>query len=101
MEASMPGLNITRSAKIAVTAAAGLMLLSGVSLAQSGHYPVYQGGAYGIEQGQARATYRYGQLSPSDNYYSSHVCVNGFRWITRNINKDAHPSENAIPVPCH
>lgn len=97
----MPGLNNSRSARIAAAAVAGLMLLSGVSFAQNGHYPVYQGGAYGIEHGQTRAQYPYDQFSPSDNYYSSHVCVNGYRWITRNIDKDAHPSENAIPVPCH
>jgi hypothetical protein len=101
METSMPGLRLS-PAKLAVAAAAGLMLLSGASYAQSGYgQQLYHTGAYGLHHSQTRAQYPYQGFSPTDNFSSSHICVNGYRWMTRNIDPNASPAQNAIPVPCN
>lgn len=36
-----------------------------------------------------------------EDYSSSHVCINGYRWITRNVeHSNASAADDAIPVRC-
>ena len=36
-----------------------------------------------------------------EDYRSSHVCINGYRWMTRNVeHSNASAADDAIPVRC-
>lgn len=36
-----------------------------------------------------------------EDYLSSHVCINGFRWMTRNLEHgNASAADNSVPVRC-
>lgn len=92
-------------ARLAFAAVAGVLLLSSASYANS-YQQVFPGGAYSAPPSHARAYYgsgsgfsSYPSSTPSD-YVSSHVCINGYRWITRELDRWDNPAQNAIPVRC-
>lgn len=36
-----------------------------------------------------------------EDYSSSHVCINGFRWMTRNVeHSNASAADDSVPVRC-
>ena len=35
-----------------------------------------------------------------EDFSSSHVCINGYRWITRDTDPNASAAQNAYPVRC-
>lgn len=34
------------------------------------------------------------------DYRSSHICINGYRWITRQLDTWEDPARHAVPVRC-
>jgi hypothetical protein len=47
----------------------------------------------------SRSRAYYGIGIPND-YSSSHVCIGGYRWITRELDASHTPEQTAIPVRC-
>lgn len=93
----MPGPGLPVSSK-AVLAIALVLFAPASSLAQSR----YERQIYGD-----RSTFR----TPlevwlsgegwDEDYRSSHVCINGYRWMTRNVeHSNASAADDAIPVRC-
>jgi hypothetical protein len=97
----MLALRLSSPAKFAIAAVAGVLLLSSGSSAQNRYEEIFPGGATGVAHSQARAHYStYPTSTPSD-FVSSHVCINGYRWITRDLDRGwESPAQNAIPVRC-
>lgn len=94
---------LSSTTKVVTAAVAGLLLLSTASHANS-YDQLFPGGAYGMSNSDARAHYSSrsssGFTTPND-FVSSHVCVNGYRWITRDFERGwGSPAEDAIPVRC-
>ena len=85
--------------KIAVAAIAGLMFASGAAFAQNHFERSSLGESYNA-RAQEREFFGYSSFSTPDDFVSSHVCVNGYRYITRNISSYDTPAQNAIPVRC-
>ena len=91
--------------RVAGAAIAGLLLLSSASYANS-YEQLFPGEGYSAPQSHARAYYGSGRYSsypgstPQD-FVSSHVCINGYRWITRQQDRWDDPAENAVPVRCN
>ena len=90
--------------RLAAAAAAGLLLLSSASYANS-YEQIFPGRGHVAPQVQSRAFhggtgYSYPGSTPRD-FRSSHVCINGYRWITRDFDHGwEDPAESAIPVRC-
>jgi hypothetical protein len=92
--------------RLASAAAAGLLLLSSASYAAS-YEQMFPGrghsapNAYYYAPG---ASYSSGGAyigSTPQDFHSSHVCINGYRWITRDFERGwENPAENAVPVRC-
>jgi len=102
LESEMLELRLSSAARLACAAFAGLLVLSSASFAQGNSQQLFPGGYQGSVHTSARAQYPYAQHlyeTPGD-FSSSHVCVNGFRWITRNIDPNASAAQNAVPVRC-
>ena len=95
---------LSRTAGLATATLAGALLLAPASYASS-YEQLFPDRAYSAPQSHARAYYDSGRYSsyptstPSD-YVSSHVCINGYRWITRELDRWDDPARNAIPVRC-
>ena len=95
---------LSRTAGFAFAALAGALLLAPASYANS-YEQLFPDRTYSAPQSHARAYYGSGRYSsypdstPSD-YMSSHVCTNGYRWITRETDRWDDPAQNAIPVRC-
>ena len=95
---------LSSATRFASAAVVGLMLLSSASYANS-YEQLFPGGAYSAPPSHARAYYgsrgfsSYPGSAPQD-YVSSHVCINGYRWITRELDRWDNPAQNAIPVRC-
>jgi hypothetical protein len=95
---------LSSAARFAFAAMAGLLILSSASYAES-QGQLRAGQAYGSD---ARASYiphsPYVGSTPRD-YSSSHVCINGYRWITRTPAGRSSlwdsPSDFAVPVRCN
>ena len=47
-----------------------------------------------------RALFLLPSLDAAATIVSSHVCINGYRWITRDLDRWDNPAQNAIPVRC-
>ena len=94
----------SRISRVASAAAAALLLLSSASYASS-YEQLFPGNGAEAPHVQSRAYYGGGGFSsygstPQD-FQSSHVCINGYRWITRDIERGwENPAQNAIPVRC-
>lgn len=96
---------LSRTAGFAFAVLAGALLVSPASYANS-FEQLFPDQAYSAPQSQARAYYgsrhfsSYPTSTPSD-FVSSHVCINGYRWITRDLDRGwESPAQNAIPVRC-
>jgi hypothetical protein len=106
MEIEMIASRLSPTAALAGAAIAALVLLASPSFAKDRDGQIYSGGADGATQSQSRAHLSGGSYSgyptpEPDDFVSSHVCVNGYRWITRERGGWQSPAENAIPVPCN
>jgi hypothetical protein len=90
--------------RFAFVTAVGLTLLGSAALAQGGQQTERGQHVYGAAGSAAHATYPaerpYGGSVPYD-YSSSSVCINGYRWITREYNAWEDPAQNAVPVRCN
>jgi len=102
---SAPGLS--SAVRFASAVVAGLLILSSASYAES-RGQLYSGQAHGTTRSDARASYfPYSSSPPSTprDFSSSHVCINGYRWITRTPAGRSplweSPSDFAVPVRCH
>jgi hypothetical protein len=93
-----------RASKILILAGSGVavsMLLAPVSLAASRHDHAPVVGAHSrIYVGEGSGYVREYPLDTPRDYRSSHVCINGYRWITVERDSWESPAENATPVPC-
>jgi hypothetical protein len=95
---------LSSTTRFACAAVAGALLFSTASYANS-YEQLFPDRAYSAPQSHARVYYGSGRYSsyptstPSD-YVSSHVCINGYRWITRELDRWDNPAQNAIPVRC-
>ena len=96
---------LSRTAELASAVLAGALLFSTASYANS-YEQLFPDRAYHAPQSHARAYYGSGRYSsypgstPQD-FVSSHVCTNGYRWITRDLDRGwESPAQNAIPVRC-
>ncbi len=97
---------LSSTARFASAVVAGLLILSSASYAES--QGPHSGQTYDTTRPDARASYfptsSYLPSTPRD-YSSSHVCINGYRWITRTPAGRSplweSPSDFAIPVRCH
>ena len=93
----------SRAAGLAIAVVSGL-LLSSASYANS-YEQLFPGRGYSAPSHHSRAYYGGGSYSsygstPRD-FVSSHVCTNGYRWITRDLDRGwENPAQNAIPVRC-
>jgi hypothetical protein len=89
--------------KLASAAAVALLLLSSASHAVS-YEQMFPGRGYAAPQVQPRAHYGAGGAylgSTPQDFHSSHVCINGYRWITRDFDHGwENPAQDAIPVRC-
>ena len=101
----MSASRLSRPAGLTAAVVAGLLALSTASYAAS-YEQLFPGGAPGASHSEARGQYpvthsraQY-RIGYPDDYVSSHVCVNGYRWITRQLNAEQTPEDNAIPVRC-
>ena len=95
----------SRLSRVATAAVAGLLILSSASYAND-YEQLFPGrGHTAAPHVQSRAYYGGGGFSsygstPQD-FVSSHVCINGYRWITRDIERGwENPAQNAVPVRC-
>jgi hypothetical protein len=93
------------SSIVAGAAIAGAVLSSTAAYANS-YEQLFPGRGYDAPQSHARAYYdgrsysSYPGSTPQD-FVSSHVCINGYRWITRDLDRGwESPAQNAIPVRC-
>jgi hypothetical protein len=98
METEMLGLST--HARIATTALAGLLFASGAAFAQNHFGGEASLGELYNARAQERAFFGHNTYETPGDYVSSDVCVNGYRWITRNIDSYATPAQNAVPVRC-
>ncbi len=93
---------LSSTARLAAAAVAGFLALSSASYAGSQGQP-FAGQAYGTTQPNARASYfphsAYPTSTPRD-FSSSNMCINGYRWITRDYHLWEDPAASAIPVRC-
>ena len=95
---------LSRTAGLAYAALAGALLFSQASYANS-YEQLFPDRSYGAPASHSGAYFGSGRYSsyptstPSD-YVSSHVCINGYRWITRELDRWDNPAQNAIPVRC-
>jgi hypothetical protein len=93
------------SATKIVSVAAAVLMLSTASYASS-YQQLFPNGA--APHADSHAQYRSGgngfySTYPGEvphDFSSSHVCINGYRWLTREFEWGESPSENAIPVRC-
>ena len=89
--------------RLASAAAVGLLLLASASYAAS-YEQMFPGRGHAAPQVQPRASYSAGGAylgSTPQDFHSSHVCINGYRWITRDFDRGwENPAQNAIPVRC-
>ena len=93
--------HLSPTAKVtAAGAAAALILLSSMSYAANGHRSRVYVDENGYGGGRSSGSYTVYPNSTPDDYVSSDVCRNGYRWITRQFNRTDSPEQNAIPVPC-
>lgn len=90
---------ISSHLRIVSVALAALMLASGAGYAQNHFERSSRGEAYNARM-QEKEFFGHASRSAPDDFVSSHVCVNGYRYITRNIDPYAPPAQNAIPVRC-
>jgi hypothetical protein len=103
----MSGFRPSSPTRLAFAAAAGLLLLSSSASYANDFEQLFPGGVHEAPA-QPRAHYRSGGNGfystypgqvPND-FSSSHVCIDGYRWITRELEWFESPAENAIPVRC-
>lgn len=92
-------IRLSTHARIAAAAVAGLLFASGAAFAQN-HFERSSLGEVYNARAQEQQNFGYYTMSAPDDFVSSHVCVNGYRYITRNIDPYATPAQNAIPVRC-
>lgn len=92
-------LGLSTHAKIATAAIAGLMLASSAAFAQNHFDRSSLGEVYNARAQEQEFFGRY-TVSTPDDFVSSDQCINGYRWITRNIGSYDTPAQNAIPVRC-
>jgi hypothetical protein len=102
-EIDMPAFRLSSATRFASALVSGLLFLSSASFA-SDYNQLFPGGAYAPQTHSrayhgARSFSSYPTSTPSD-YVSSHVCINGYRWITRETDRWDDPAQNAIPVRC-
>ena len=82
---------------------AGSLLSSSAAFANS-YEQLFPDRSYSAPTHHSRAYYggdsysSYGS-TPRD-FVSSHVCINGYRWITRDLDRWESPAQNAILVRC-
>jgi len=93
-------LGLSTHARIATAAFAGLLFATGTTFAQN-HYggPTSLGELYNA-RAQERAFFGHNTYETPSDFVSSDVCVNGYRWMTRNIDPYAPPAQNAVPIRC-
>jgi hypothetical protein len=97
---------VSRTARFASAAVASVLVLSSASYANS-YEQLFPGKGYSAPRSDTRAYYSgggsyssYPGSTPRD-FVSSHVCINGYRWITRDLDRGwESPAQNAIPVRC-
>jgi hypothetical protein len=82
---------------IAVVSACLMLLAPVSSFAQSRYaWPEEQRGAY-----RTPVEVWLSGEGWDEDYRSSHVCINGYRWMTRNVeHSNASAADDAIPVRC-
>ena len=93
-------LGLSTHARIAATAFAGLLFATGAAFAQAHYGGETSLGELYNARAQERAVFGHNTYETPGDFVSSDVCVNGYRWITRNIDSYDTPAQNAIPVPC-
>ena len=88
-------------ARLFSAVAVGLLLLSSAASAAS-YEQMFPGRGYVAPQ--IRSHYGAGGAyvgSTPQDFHSSHVCINGYRWITRDLDRGwDNPAQNAVPVRC-
>ena len=92
-------LGLSTHARIATAAIAGLMLASSAAFAQNNFEQSSLGEVYNA-RAQERQFFGHNTYNTPNDFVSSDVCVNGYRYITRNIGSYDTPAQNAIPVRC-
>jgi hypothetical protein len=98
MESEMLGLST--HARIATTALAALLLATSAAFAQSHFGGETSLGELYNARAQERAFFGHNTYETPGDFVSSDVCVNGYRWMTRNIDSNATPGQNAVPIRC-
>jgi hypothetical protein len=88
-------------AGLAGLAIAASTLLAPASFAQGRHDSTFFSDAYSQSSAErgAGSYYTYPGSIPRD-YSSSHLCINGYRWITQQQDLGEDPAANATPVRC-
>ena len=101
VESEMPGLRLPSFLTAACVAIAGTTLLAPVaSFAQSRHAPQTY---YSDERARYRTPLEVWISGEGwdEDYLSSHVCINGYRWMTRNVeHSNASAADDSVPVRC-
>lgn len=97
MESDM--LKLSTHGKIAAAAFAGLIFASSAGFAQNNFEKSSLGEVYNA-RAQERQFFGHATYNTPGDFVSSDVCVNGYRYITRNIDSYDTPAQNAIPIRC-
>jgi len=85
--------------RIASAAIVGLMFASSAALAQN-HFEESSLGEVQNARAQERQFFGHATHNTPGDFVSSNVCVNGYRYITRNIGEYDTPAQNSIPIRC-
>jgi hypothetical protein len=97
MESEM--LRLSTHGRIITAAIAGLMFASSAAFAQN-HFEQSSLGEVYDARAQERAFFGHNTYNTPGDFVSSDVCVNGYRYITRNIDSYDTPAQNSIPIRC-
>jgi hypothetical protein len=84
---------------LAAAIAVPVLLSPGISLGQSRHERY----AYPAERPIYRTPLEVWISGEGwdEDYLSSHVCINGYRWMTRSVERsDASAADDSVPVRC-
>lgn len=93
----------TVAPRAAATILAGALLFSTAAAASERYQQIFPQGAQPGPHHNAQALYPYGggpTFTTPNDFVSSHVCINGYRYITRDLDRWESPAQNAIPVRC-
>jgi hypothetical protein len=102
MEIEMRASRFPAVAGLAGVVIATSMLVAPASFAQGRHDPALFGDAYARSYaGHVAHGYQAYPGSIPQDYSSSYLCINGYRWITQELDHRESPAENVTPVRCH